>query len=123
MEKIKNKYIDYNLFMDIKSVITQNLKTYHIKTKSRSSTIFPCFLNLTIYVYNGKKYLPLRINKNYIGHKLGEFIYTRSLGQHKGKNKPVTIKKRGKGSIYSNYFDNCKYKNNFLLKKELFFNK
>ena len=53
-----------------------------IKTWSRRSTIFPDFVGLTFGVYNGRKFIPVMINEDMIGHKLGEFSPTRTFSGH-----------------------------------------
>jgi small subunit ribosomal protein S19 len=53
-----------------------------IKTWSRRSTISPDFIGLTISVYNGKKFIPIFITENMVGHKLGEFSPTRIFRKH-----------------------------------------
>jgi small subunit ribosomal protein S19 len=58
-----------------------------IKTWSRRSTILPEFVGLTIAVHNGKKFLPVFITENMVGHKLGEFAPTRTFYGHGGKKK------------------------------------
>ena len=58
-----------------------------IKTWSRASTITPDFVNLTIAVYNGMKFIPVFITENMVGHKLGEFAPTRNFRGHGGKKK------------------------------------
>ena len=50
-----------------------------IKTWSRRSTIFPSFVGFTIAVYDGRKHVPVYITEDMVGHKLGEFVPTRSL--------------------------------------------
>lgn len=56
-----------------------------IKTWSRSSTIFPQMVGHTIAVYDGKKHVPVYITEDMVGHKLGEFVSTRTYRGH-GKN-------------------------------------
>ncbi|MEA3505229.1 MAG: 30S ribosomal protein S19 [Bacteroidota bacterium] len=56
-----------------------------IKTWSRASVISPDFVNLTIAVHNGKKFIPVYITENMVGHKLGEFAPTRNYRGHAGK--------------------------------------
>jgi small subunit ribosomal protein S19 len=56
-----------------------------IKTWSRSSTITPEFVGLTIAVYNGMKFIPVYVTENMVGHKLGEFSPTRNFRGHAGK--------------------------------------
>jgi small subunit ribosomal protein S19 len=58
-----------------------------IKTWSRRSTIIPEFVGLTIAVHNGKKFIPVFISENMVGHKLGEFAPTRTFYGHAGDRK------------------------------------
>ena len=58
-----------------------------IKTWSRSSTIHPDFVGLTIAVHNGKKFIPVYVTENMVGHKLGEFSPTRNFRGHGGNKK------------------------------------
>jgi small subunit ribosomal protein S19 len=58
-----------------------------IKTWSRRSTILPQFVGLTFGVYNGKKFLPVQVSENMVGHKLGEFAPTRTFGGHSADKK------------------------------------
>lgn len=78
----KYPYIAYHLYKKV----TNSCKG--IKTWSRSSTIIPEMLNLVFFVHNGKKFNRVKVTEDMIGHKLGEFSFTRYLGSH---NK--TIKK------------------------------
>ena len=57
-----------------------------IKTWARRSTILPQFVGLTFGVYNGQKFIPVLVNEDMIGHKLGEFSLTRTRPIHKVKN-------------------------------------
>lgn len=54
-----------------------------IKTWSRASTIFPEFVEHTISVYNGKTHVPVYITEDMVGHKLGEFVPTRTFTHHR----------------------------------------
>lgn len=65
-------------------------KSEVIKTWARASVISPDFVGLTIAVHNGQKFIPVYINENMVGHKLGEFSLTRTYRGH--------IKKSEKGS-------------------------
>ena len=58
-----------------------------IKTWSRRSTITPEFIGLTLAVHNGKKFIPVYVTENMVGHKLGEFSPTRHFGGHAGDRK------------------------------------
>ena len=58
-----------------------------IKTWSRRSTIFPSFVGLTIAVYDGRKHVPVCVAEDMVGHKLGEFVPTRTFRGHKADDK------------------------------------
>ena len=58
-----------------------------IKTWSRRSTILPQFVGLTFGVYNGKKFIPVSVSEEMVGHKLGEFSPTRTFTSHGGDKK------------------------------------
>ena len=64
-----------------------------IKTWSRRSTILPQFVGLTFGVYNGRKFIPVSISENMVGHKLGEFSPTRTFKGHSTQDKKVEVKK------------------------------
>ena len=63
-----------------------------IKTWSRRSTIIPEFVGLTFAVHNGKKFIPVYITDQMIGHKLGEFSLTRTFKGHSGSKKKEDTK-------------------------------
>ncbi|MFP3866977.1 MAG: 30S ribosomal protein S19 [Desulfobacteraceae bacterium] len=65
-----------------------------IKTWSRRSTITPDFVGLTLAVHNGKKFIPVFVTENMVGHKLGEFAPTRTFYGHAGSRK-TRIKGKG----------------------------
>ena len=58
-----------------------------IKTWSRRSTIFPDMVGITFAVHNGKKFIPVFVTENMVGHKLGEFSPTRTFWGHAGDKK------------------------------------
>ncbi|MHB8067294.1 MAG: 30S ribosomal protein S19 [Desulfobaccales bacterium] len=64
-----------------------------IKTWSRRSTITPDFIGITLAVHNGKKFIPVYVTENMVGHKLGEFAPTRAFGGHAGDRKTKVGKK------------------------------
>ena len=64
-----------------------------IKTWSRRSTITPDFIGITLAVHNGKKFIPVYVTENMVGHKLGEFAPTRHFGGHAGDRKTKVGKK------------------------------
>ena len=88
----KGPFIAYHL---IKKIILLNKlkKKEIIKTWSRSSTILPIMIGHTISVYNGKKFIPVYISDSLVGHKLGEFSFTRHFRSHKNKKNEHKIKK------------------------------
>ncbi len=83
----KGPFIAKSLY---KKVVEQNKsgsrKTL-IKTFSRTSTIIPEMVGLTVSVYNGKTWVPVYITENLVGHKLGEFAPTRLFRGHAGSDK------------------------------------
>ena len=58
-----------------------------LKTWSRRSTILPQFVGLTFNVYNGRKFIPVLVNEDMVGHKLGEFAPTRTFPGHAADKK------------------------------------
>lgn len=58
-----------------------------IKTWSRRSTVLPQFVGLTFSVYNGRKFIPVSVNEDMVGHKLGEFAPTRTFPGHAADKK------------------------------------
>ena len=58
-----------------------------IKTWSRKSTILPDFVGISFLIYNGKKFIPITISEDMVGHKLGEFVLTRTFKIHSGDRK------------------------------------
>jgi small subunit ribosomal protein S19 len=65
----------------------QSVRSDVIKTWSRRSTILPQFVGLTFGVYNGKKFIPVNVTEEMVGHKLGEFAPTRTFSAHSGDKK------------------------------------
>ena len=63
-----------------------------IKTWSRRSTIFPSFVGLSIAVYDGRKHVSVYITEDMVGHKLGEFVPTRTFRGHKTSDDKATSK-------------------------------
>ena len=82
----KPPFVHYKLMKRVEEAKESSKKTV-IKTWSRASTITPDFVNLTIAVYNGMKFIPVFVTENMVGHKLGEFAPTRNFRGHGGKNK------------------------------------
>jgi small subunit ribosomal protein S19 len=64
-----------------------NMSRKIIKTWSRRSTVLPEFVGLTFAVHNGRKFLPVFVSEDMVGHKLGEFAPTRTFYSHAGDRK------------------------------------
>lgn len=77
----KGPYIDAKLMKKVEAVIKSGQKAV-IKTWSRSSTILPQMVGLTIGVHDGRRHVPIFITENMVGHKLGEFALTRTFRGH-----------------------------------------
>lgn len=80
----KGPFVDLHLMKKIDHAISKNDKKV-IKTWSRRSTILPDCVGLTFAVHNGRKFVPVYISENMIGHKLGEFAPTRTFAGHAEK--------------------------------------
>ncbi|NLB57017.1 MAG: 30S ribosomal protein S19 [Gammaproteobacteria bacterium] len=80
----KGPFIDHHL---IKKVETAGTSKRPIKTWSRRSMILPEMVGYTIAVHNGRNHIPVLINENMVGHKLGEFALTRTFKGHSGDKK------------------------------------
>jgi len=77
----KGPFVDDHLMKKIEEMNEKNEKKV-IKTWSRRSTIFPDFVGHTIAVYDGRKHVPVFVNEDMVGHKLGEFAPTRTYKGH-----------------------------------------
>ncbi|MDP7415535.1 MAG: 30S ribosomal protein S19 [Dehalococcoidales bacterium] len=90
----KGPFIEAKLMKKVEAVIRSGQKTV-IKTWSRSSTILPQMVGLTIGVHDGRRHLPVFITDNMVGHKLGEFALTRTFRGHSGRSESTTqVRKR-----------------------------
>jgi small subunit ribosomal protein S19 len=88
----KGPFIDEHLIIKVQNA-QQTRSNKVIKTWSRRSTIIPEMVGLTIAIHNGKKFLPVFITENMVGHKLGEFSPTRTFHGHPGDKKTKVTKK------------------------------
>ena len=89
---IKVPFVCKKLLRKIEQLNTQKMKSV-IKTWSRSSTVVPIMIGHTFAVYNGKVFIPIFINEQMVGHKLGEFAPTRTFRGHiKGDKKTLRRK-------------------------------
>lgn len=82
----KGPHIDYKLFRKIEKMNDTGERRV-IKTWARRSTISPEFVGHTLAVHTGHKFIPVFITENMVGHKVGEFVPTRTYRGHTGKKK------------------------------------
>ena len=82
----KGPYVDHKLLLKIDQLEKDGKKKV-LKTWSRRSMITPEFIGHTLAVHNGNKFIPVFINENMVGHKLGEFSPTRTFRMHSGDRK------------------------------------
>ena len=82
----KGPFIDTHLLKKVE-VAAANNDRKPIKTWSRRSMISPAMVGLTISVHNGRQHVPVYINEDMVGHKLGEFAITRTFRMHSGDRK------------------------------------
>ena len=82
----KGPFIDAHLAKKV-AVASEKNDRRPIKTWSRRSMILPEFVGLTIAVHNGRAHVPVLVNENMIGHKLGEFALTRTFRGHAADKK------------------------------------
>ncbi len=82
----KGPYIDEKLLAKNRKMENEGSKKV-IKTWSRRSTITPELIGYTFAVHNGKKFIPVYVTENMVGHKLGEFSPTRTFYSHSGDRK------------------------------------
>ena len=83
----KGPFVDLHLLKKAEAAQDQGSRAGPIKTWSRRSTILPQFVGLTFGVYNGKKFLPVQVTENMVGHKFGEFSPTRTFHGHAADKK------------------------------------
>ena len=90
----KGPFIDNNLLKKVEA-LNQSGEKAVLKTWSRSSTIVPEMIGHTIGVHDGRRHVPIFLPENMVGHKLGEFAFTRTFRGHSAKSEKVTrIKKK-----------------------------
>lgn len=90
---IKVPFVSYTILKKLNSLKKKNIKEV-IKTWSRASTIIPEMVGYTFSIYNGRKHIPLFISDYLVGHKLGEFVPTRTFYAHKGTNQKIKNQKK-----------------------------
>ncbi|RLA08606.1 MAG: 30S ribosomal protein S19 [Gammaproteobacteria bacterium] len=77
----KGPFIDASLLKQINKAKSENSKK-PIKTWSRRSMVLPDMVGFTFAIHNGKQHVPVFVNENMVGHKLGEFVLTRTFRGH-----------------------------------------
>ena len=77
----KSPFVAYHLLKKVNNM-NKSGKKDTITTWSRSSTILPSMIGFTIAIYNGKQHVPIFISDQFVGHKLGEFVSTRTFKSH-----------------------------------------
>ena len=82
----KGPFVDLHLVAKVRKAVESNDKR-PIKTWSRRSMITPDMVGLTIQVHNGRQHIPVFINEDMVGHKLGEFALTRTFRGHAADKK------------------------------------
>jgi len=85
----KGPFIDDHLLKKVNELNEQNKKKV-IKTWSRRSTIYPDLVGHTIAVHDGRKHVPIYITEDMVGHKLGEFVPTRTFRGHAERSEKST---------------------------------
>ncbi|GHU10745.1 30S ribosomal protein S19 [Alphaproteobacteria bacterium] len=82
----KGPFVDGYLIKKVKTLLESGRRD-PIKTWSRRSTLIPDFVGVTFSVHNGRKFIPVLVSEEMIGHKLGEFAPTRTFNGHAGDKK------------------------------------
>src|SRR5438552_17135044 len=93
----KGPFVDDHLMKKVDAMNRERDKKV-IKTWSRRSTIVPDMVGHTLAVHNGRKFVPVYISENMVGHKLGEFALTRTFKGHSGKQVEKVVKPAGPGA-------------------------
>lgn len=82
----KGPFVDHHLIAKVEAARASNDKR-PIKTWSRRSMVLPEMVGLTIAVHNGRQHMPVYVSENMVGHKLGEFVPTRTFRGHAADRK------------------------------------
>ena len=89
----KGPFVDDDLVVKVERA-KESRETKVIKTWSRRSTVIPDFIGITFAVHNGKKFIPVFVSEEMVGHKLGEFAPTRIFHSHSGDRKSKVVKRK-----------------------------
>ena len=90
----KGPYVDAKLLKVVEEM-NSSLKKRVVKTWARSSTVIPELVGHTLAIHNGKKFIPVFVTENMVGHRLGEFAPTRTFRGHGGKLVERTTQLKG----------------------------
>jgi small subunit ribosomal protein S19 len=85
----KGPFVEASLMKKVEEIQRSGTKAA-IRTWSRASTIMPEFIGLTIAVHDGRRHVPVFCTENMVGHKLGEFAFTRTFRGHRGKSESTS---------------------------------
>jgi len=94
----KGPFVDPSLLKKVEKLKSQTKPT-PIKTWSRKSTIIPEFIGVSFLIYNGRKFIPIKISEEMVGHKLGEFSPTRTFHSHTPADKKAAQMAQVSGSL------------------------
>ena len=86
----KGPFVEQSLIKKVESIKNDPVKK-PIKTWSRKSTIIPEFVGVSFLIHNGKKFIPITISEDMVGHKLGEFAPTRQFFGHTPADKKAKV--------------------------------
>ena len=89
----KGPFVDEKLVKKIQRMMASGQRQ-PIKTWSRRSTVTPDFVGVTIAIHDGRKHVPVFITENMVGHKLGDFVATRTFRQHGGVKSKKAMQKK-----------------------------
>jgi small subunit ribosomal protein S19 len=89
----KGPFVDDDLMAKVERA-RESRESKVIKTWSRRSTVTPEFIGVTFAVHNGKKFIPVFVSEEMVGHKLGEFAPTRTFHSHSGDRKAKVVKRK-----------------------------
>ena len=87
----KGPFADASLLKKVDAAVNSGSKDV-IKTWSRRSTIFPSFVGLTFAVHDGRRHVPVYVTEDMVGHKLGEFVQTRTFRGHGKDDKKSKVR-------------------------------
>ena len=93
----KGPFVDPSLLKKVEKIRNQS-NASPIKTWSRKSTIIPEFVGISFLIYNGKKFIPIKISEEMVGHKLGEFAPTRQFSGHTPADKKAAQEAASEGA-------------------------